>query len=390
MNDTQVTEDSPVSMAGVTVLQILPRMVAGGAERGTVDVAAALVKAGGKAFVVSEGGPMVSELERAGAKHIRMDVATKNPFRIRANARRLAKLIRKHRVDIIHARSRAPAWSAIRAAALARIPFMTTFHAPYKFSSDWKKRYNSVMAKGERVIAISEFIARHIQDNYGIDQRRIVTIPRGIDVDKFSRGRVSDERTIKLLREWRAPDDLPIVLLPARLSRVKGHETLIEALALRGKRDLYCVMIGATDADAKYRKELEALVSRRGLEGMVRIVGTCRDMPAAYNAAAMVITPTIYPEGFGRTAVEAQAMGKPVIASNAGGYTETIEDGRTGLLFPPGDAQALAQAIDAVMALTYEQRRGLAEHAQENARTRYTKDAMCRATLGVYAELAGR
>ena len=369
-------------------MQVLPSLVAGGAERGAVDVAVALTRAGGTAIVVSSGGGMVAELDRAGITHIKLNVASKNPFVIHANGRRLARLAAKHRVDIVHARSRAPAWSAKRAAALSGAAFMTTVHAAYKYKSEAKRRYNAIMTEGERVIAISDFIAGYIGENYGTDPAKVVVIPRGVDVDRLKRGSVTSERTINLLRSWRAPEDLPVLLMPARLTRIKGHEVLIEALALRGKRDLFCVIVGATDADADYRRELETLIEARGLGDRVRIAGNCSDMAAAYNAAAMVVAPSIVPEGFGRVPVEAQAIGKPVIASRLGGFMETIEDGVTGLLFPPGDAAALAAAIDNVMGLDAGQREALAQRAETTVRTRFTKDAMCRATLQVYADLA--
>ena len=373
----------------LTIMQVLPSLVSGGAERGAIDVAVAVIRAGGKAIIVSSGGGMVRELERAGGLHIEMDVASKNPLTIRRNARRIAKLIEAHKVNVLHARSRAPAWSAIKAAELARVPFVTTFHAAYKFKSEAKRRYNSVMARGDRVIAISDFIARHIIETYHINPERLVTIPRGVDLDRFGRGKVSDERTIRLLREWRVPDHLPVLLMPSRLSRIKGHAVLVEALAMREKQDIYCVIVGATDADIDYRRELEALIAKRGLEGMIRIAGNCADMPAAYNLAAVVVAPSIIPEGFGRVPVEAQAMGKPVIASRLGGFLETIVEGETGLLVEPEDPAALAGAIDAAMALTIEQRQILAEQAEANVRARFSKVEMCNATLQVYAELAG-
>jgi glycosyltransferase involved in cell wall biosynthesis len=374
-------------------MQVLPSLVAGGAERGAVDVAIALVKAGGKAIVVSGGGPLVYELERGKAKHIKLDVATKNPLKIWRNGKILAQLIGTHKVDIIHARSRAPAWSAYRAARLTGIRFMTTFHAAYKFKSKSKQRYNSVMAKGDRVIAISDFIAHHIAENYAIDPSRIVIIPRGVDTDKFNRAKVSEERMIRLLQAWRVPDHLPVLLMPARLSRIKGHSVLIEALALRrqsGASDVYSVIVGATDKDRPYRRELEALIEARGLEGLVRIVDHCDDMPAAYGVATLVVAPSIVPEGFGRVPVEAQAMGKPVIASAIGGFLETILPGETGLLVPPGEAAALAEAIESLLALSEDRRVEIGLHAEQSVQARFTKQAMCQATLGVYAELGGQ
>ncbi len=381
----------------LTVLQVLPGLVSGGAERGTVDIAAAVVQAGGRAIVVSSGdgtrtgGPLLRELQRAGAEHILMDVASKNPFTIRHNARRLARIIRSHGVNVIHARSRAPAWSAYRAAEMTGIPFVTTFHAAYKFKSEAKKRYNSIMTRGKRVIAISHFIAGHIRAVYGTEERRIVTIPRGVDIERFSRAAVSEERMIRLLREWRVPDHLPVMLMPSRLSRIKGHGVLVEALALRKQagpaQDLYCVIVGATGGESRYRRELEAQIADRGLEGFVRIVEHCSDMPAAYGLAHLVVAPSTVEEGFGRVPVEAQAMGKPVIASALGGFLETIEPGETGLLVPPADPAALARAIDVVMALTPEQRHDLSERAEAHVRTYFTRNAMCRATLEVYRDV---
>ena len=228
----------------ITVLQVLPRLVVGGAERGTVDVGTAIQRAGGIALVASEGGPMVHELERSRAKHIKLPLARKNPLTIWRNAGRLARLIRQHKVDIIHARSRAPAWSALWAARRTGIRFVTTYHDTYSANSSWKRRYNSVMAKGHRVIAISEFIADHIRDLYGLGASVLRVIPRGVDLTRFDPTRVPAERKIKLTHDWNLPEDRPIILMPARLSRKKGHRVLIEALAKLKRTDICCVMVG--------------------------------------------------------------------------------------------------------------------------------------------------
>lgn len=371
----------------VTVLQILPRLVVGGAERGAVDVAAAIVQAGGKALVVSEGGPMVRELERAGAVHLRLGVASKNPLRIWRNVRRLTRIIRAHRVDIVHARSRAPAWSAYWAARQAGIPFVTTYHDTYRADSAWKKRYNSVMARGDRVIAISDFVARHIHAEYGLDGTAVRTIARGIDLARFDPERVHPERKVKVATDWNLPDDRPIVLMPARLSRKKGHMLLVEALARLGRRDLRCIMVGDDGRQTGYRRELIQLIRDRGLEEVVRLLPPMADLPAAYSLADMVVAPSIKPEGFGRVAVEAQAMGRPVIASDLGGFHETISHGVTGLLFAPGDPDELAGALRTALALTPEQRESLAYYAQQNVAAHFTRERMCAATLCVYREL---
>lgn len=371
----------------VTILQVLPSLIGGGAERGALDVAAAVQRAGGVAIIASEGGPMVRELERAGGLHVRLPLAPKNPFTIWRNIRRLTRLIQEHRVDIVHARSRGPAWSALQAARRASVPFVTTFHAAYGANSSAKLKYNSVMAKGDRVIAISQFIAEHAQQTYGVDPGVLRVIPRGIDLGKFSPERVSIERKVKLTAEWNLPDDLPIVLMPARLSRIKGHSVLIDALARLGRGDLRCILAGEDGRGAAYRKDLIKLIHVRGLDSVVRIVPQTADMAAAYSLAAVVVAPSIVPEGFGRVPVEAQAMGRPVIASDLGGFRETIIDGVTGLLVPPGDADKLAAAIDAALALDATELATLAAEALANIERRFTRERMCAETLSVYREL---
>ncbi len=371
----------------ITILQVLPRLVLGGAERGTVDVAAAIQRAGGRAIVVSEGGPMVRELERARATHIRLPVARKNPLTIWRNAGRLARLIRKQKVDIIHARSRAPAWSALWAARRMGIPFVTTYHDTYRGETRLKQRYNAVMATGDRVIAISQFVADHIRTLHGLSDAVIRTIPRGVDLARFSQERIAADRKVKLLRDWSLPDDQPLILMPARLSRKKGHIVLVEALARLGRKDLCCIMVGDDGRPTAYRRELIALIQRLGLEGVVRLLPHGVDLPAAYSLADVVVAPSIQAEGFGRVPVEAQAMGRPVVASDLGGFRETVIDGITGLLFPPGDVDKLASAIAGALALTPEQRASLAIEAMANIRGAFTREHMCAATLAVYREL---
>jgi len=372
----------------LTILQVLPRLVVGGAERGAVDVAQAIQQAGGIAIVASQGGPMARELERCRATHITLPVASKNPLTIWRNAGRLARLIREHHVDIIHARSRAPAWSALWAARRTGIRFMTTYHDTYRANSSWKARYNSVMAQGDRVIAISEFVAQHIESEYGLDSRVIRTIPRGVDLARFDPARVRPDRKVKLAQDWRLPEDRSIVLMPARISRKKGHLLLVEALARLGRTDLCCIIVGDDGRQTAYRQELIDLIHAKGLDGVVRLLPQTPDMAAAYSMADVVVAPSIQAEGFGRVAVEAQAMGRPVIASDLGGFRETIVDGETGLLFPPGDAGRLAGAIASVLAMTERERAALAAKATRNIQAKFTRENMCAATLAVYRELA--
>jgi glycosyltransferase involved in cell wall biosynthesis len=371
----------------ITVLQVLPRLVVGGAERGAVDVAAAIQRAGGLAIVASQGGPMVHELERSHAKHIKLPLAPKNPFTIWRNAARLARVIRKHKVDIVHARSRAPAWSALWAARRTGARFMTTFHDTYSAETAWKRRYNAVMAKGQRVIAISEFVADHIRELYALGDSAIRIIPRGVDLSRFDPARVPAERKIKLIHDWNLPDDRPIILMPARLSRKKGHLVLVEALAKLGRKDICCLMVGDDGRKTTYRENLIAMIHECGLDEVVRLLPQTQDMPAAYSLAAVVVAPSIKAEGFGRVPVEAQAMGRPVIASDVGGFRETIINGLTGLLVPPGDSQRLSVALGSALDLGAEDRDALAAEAMANIQDKFTRERMCAATLDVYREL---
>lgn len=370
-----------------TVLQVLPALVTGGVERGAVDVAAALVAAGWRAIVVSSGGPMAYEVERAGARHVELPVHSKNPLVMRRNVDRLVELIEAEEVDIVHARSRAPAHSALAACRRTRARFVTTFHGTYNLGLPLKRWYNSVMTKGDRVIAISDFIARHIVETYGTDEGRIRMIHRGIDLDLFDPTQVSAERVIQLSRQWRLPDGVPVVMLPGRVTRWKGQTVLIEALANLKHGQVRCLLVGDDQGRDAYRAELEALIRRHDLESVVHIVGSCRDMPAAYMLADVVVSASTDPEAFGRVMVEAQALGRPVIAADHGASRELIRDGETGWLIPPGDAMALAVRLDTVLALDADSRQQLAEMAIANVRAHFSKARMCRATLDVYREL---
>lgn len=373
------------------VLQVLPSLVTGGVERGTVDVAGALVQAGWKAIVASAGGPMVREVERAGAVHVTLPLASKNPLTMCANIGRLSGLIGASGVDIVHARSRAPAWSAYYAARRMGRHFVTTFHGTYSLGFPGKRWYNRVMARGERIIAISNFIADHLTQTYGVPAERIRVIQRGIDLDAFDPAHVFPGRIIQLAEAWRLPDGVPVIMLPARLTRWKGHTVLIEALArLRQRqpgRPLRCLFVGADQGRIAYRRELEERARRHGLADVVQIVDECRDMPAAYMLADVVVSASTDPEAFGRVAVEAQAMGKPVIVTNHGGARETVVENSTGLLTPPGDAGALANALEQALALTTAEREALGQRAIDNARRKFSKQQMCDRTLNVYHEL---
>ncbi len=369
------------------VLQVLPRLVTGGAERGTVDIAVTLAEEGGTPLVTSEGGPMEYELKRGGVPHIKLPLASKNPLVIRRNVGRLASIIEEHDVDIVHARSRAPAWSAYSAAKKTGCHFVTTFHGTYRSSSALKRHYNAIMVKGERVIANSEFIARHIREIYKVDPTRIRVIRRGVDLERFDPERVSAERVVQLANRWRLPDGVPVVMLPGRLARWKGHDMLIEALTTLSDIELLCVIVGSDQDRATYRGELEKLIARNGLGGRVFLPGHCDDMPAAYMLADVVVSASTKPEAFGRVVSEGQAMGCPVVASDHGGAREQVLGSRTAFLYPPRDAAQLAKMIRAALALGAGERERLAEEARAYVTANFDKRQMCAATLALYREI---
>src|SRR5579863_1256755 len=368
------------------VLQVIPSLVSGGVERGTVDLAGALVAAGWTAYVGSAGGPMEHQLTRAGARHLKLPLASKNPLVMRRNAAALIDIIRHHKIDIVHARSRAPAWSAWSAARATGRRLVTTFHNAYDADLPLKHWYNSVMARGDRVIAISEFVGEHVAQVYGVGPDRLRVVPRGVDLRLFDPQRVRGERVAELAAQWRVPEDAKVVMLPARLTRWKGGLELIAAAARLGRRDL-CVLLVGAEQRRGFRRELERAVERLGLLGMVRIVDDCRDMPAAYALADVVVSASTDPEGFGRVIVEAQSMGRPVVATDHGGARETIRPGVTGWLAPPGDPAALAAAIGESLALDEAQRGAFAHRARAHVAAGYTREAMCSRTIDVYEEL---
>jgi glycosyltransferase involved in cell wall biosynthesis len=372
------------------VLQVLPRLVGGGVERGAVDVAIALAEAGWGSLIASEGGPMVREILRHGALHIELPLAAKNPFTMRANVGRLARLVVQHGVDIVHARSRAPAWSAEAAARRTGVHFVTTFHGTYSVGIGLKRYYNAVMGRGERVIAISDFIARHMVDVYRVDPARIRTIHRGVDVARFNPESVSKERIVDLAARWNLPDDRRIILLPGRFSDWKGHALVIESLARLGRRDVLCIMVGADTASEAYLERLTKLAAERKVTELLRFVDYWRDMPTAYMLSDVVLSAAIKPEAFGRTLAEGLAMGRPLVGPAHGGALEIVDDRRTGWLFRPGNAESMAAALHEALALDSLARAKLAAAGRRAVRARFTKEHMCAGTLGVYAEVLGR
>jgi glycosyltransferase involved in cell wall biosynthesis len=366
------------------ILQVLPSLESGGVERGTVEMTQAVVRAGGRAVVASAGGRMVPQIERAGGRHVALPLMTKDPVSIWLNAWPLARLIREHDIRLVHARSRAPAWSAWLAARRARVPFVTTWHGVYSENLPGKRLYNSVMARGERVIAISRFVADRLLA-MGVPPNRMRLIPRGVDAALFDPGLVNGDRVHRLAQAWRLPEGAPVIMLPGRLTRWKGGEMLLTALAALPRRDTVCVFVG----DGGFGAALTARAAALGLTGRVRLAGQCDDMPAAMMLADVVVCPSLKPEPFGRTVIEAQAMGKPVIAANHGGAAETVIDGETGWRVEPGDATALAEVMQYALEFGPDARAALGAAARASVLEHYTTAAMQAATLAVYREVLG-
>ena len=298
-------------------------------------------------------------IEHAGGRHFTLPLLSRNPMTIWANAARLEELIRTETATIVHARSRAPAWSANLACQRTGAHFVTTYHGTYNEDLPFKRRYNSVMARGERVIVASRFIADLIARQHRTDPERIRIIPRGVDPALFDPGAVAGHRVARLALEWRLPHGASVVLLPGRLTSWKGQAVLIEALASLSGRNVCCVLVGSDQGRHRYSAGLIRQAEALGVGDRLRLVGECDDMPAALLLADVVVHASTQPEAFGRVVIEAQAMGRPVVASDLGAPIETVEHGVTGWRTPPGDAGALAAAIEMVLALPSEERQAL-------------------------------
>lgn len=379
-----------------TLLQVTPELETGGAEQTTIDVAHAVIAAGGKALVATRGGRMVARLEADGGRLAQMPVQSKNPLVMLGNAARLTDLIRKEKVSVVHARSRAPAFSALWAAHAAGVPFVATYHGIYRANSGLKRWYNAVMTRGDLVIANSEYTRDHLLAEHAIDPARVVTIPRGVDLSRFDPRRVPAARVEALRAAWDLPADDPrlVFVLGGRLSPIKGHLTIVEAarrMREAGREDFVIVFAGDDQGRTDYREEILAAVAAAGLTEAVKVVGHCDDMPAAFLIGDIALLPTLKPESFGRAAVEPQIMERPVIVSDHGGAVETVVEGETGWKVPPGDADAWARAMTAAMEAGVVRRGAMGQFAASRARRLYSVDAMCDATLQVYARvLEGR
>lgn len=375
------------------VLQVIPELDAGGAERTTLEVAEAVIAEGGRALVASAGGRLEGELETLGGELVRMPAASKNPLTLIRNMHRLIGVIRREGVEIVHARSRAPAWSAKWACDRTDAHFVTTYHGTYNARSALKRRYNSVMARGECVIANSEFIREHIAAEHPFAAPRVRVIPRGVDLVRFDPGAVEPDRVAVLRQAWGLDpqDTTPVLFLPARLTGWKGQREAIRAMGrLHDDPEVETprlVLAGDAQGRQTYVEELRALASAEGVADRVYIVGHCSDMPAAMMLADIVLTPSVEPEAFGRTAAEAGAMLRPVIAADHGGAREVVLHSETGWRVPPGDPAALAAAIAGAVALAPEDRDAIGRRARDHVTTHFSTVSLQASTLRVYHEV---
>ncbi len=371
-------------------MQILPALVRGGVERGTLETAAAIQKHGGRAIVISRGGPMVRHLDRIGAIHHKLDVNSKNPFCWPKIRRQLKALLISEKVDLVHVRSRAPAWIALPAATSLGIATVSTVHGRFIAGSIFKRRYNGKLLKTNHVIAISNYVKELITSQYFGIEDRLSVVHRGVDIDLFSPKSVNQTRIINFVDNLAIPEDVPVVMLPARATEWKGHHILLQALAKIKDRPFICLMIGAGDGKPTFVKGLARFGDELGLEGRFRLTPIVDDMPAALMVADVVVMPSITPEPFGRVALEAQAMGRPIVAFDHGGAVESIIPGKTGWLAQPKDVNSLAEALVAALSLSPRQRKMLARAARLHIEQNFSTETMCYKTMKIYRRVLDR
>ena len=376
-----------VDIKNYRVLQVLPHLNSGGLVSGAIEISNALQNSGNLSFVASDGGRREREVTREGGKVLLLPLASKNPVTIFRNIYKLSKIIKDNNINIIHARSRAPAWSAYFAAKKMGIPFITTFHGTYSINGKLKKKYNSVMAKGDRVIAISNFIKNHILKNYNTRIEKVVTIHRGINIDTFNHLAVSDERLISFCKKFNIPEDNLVILLPGRITRWKGHKNLIDAFAMLGRENIICLFVGDIQGRKKYYNELNSHIDKLGLTNNFRIIANQIDMAVIYKLADVVVSASTDPEAFGRVVAEAQAMGRPTVAVNHGGGPEIIIKDVTGWLYEPDNIIDLSDKLRKALELDDLERQKMDSKAIERTVLHFNNEAMCLKTLKVYSDL---
>jgi glycosyltransferase involved in cell wall biosynthesis len=367
-------------------LQVTPRLDAGGVEQATVDMAAAVSRAGRRSLVASRGGRLEGALARSGASLIRLPVDSKNPLVMAACAARLARLIAGEKVSLVHVRSRAPAFGALLAARTAGVPMIATYHGVYSAGSGLKRWYNAAMTRGDLTIANSAFTRAHVMAQHALAPEKVVLIPEGIDTAVFDPAAVSAERVDAVRAAWGlgGARRRTVILLAARLTPWKGQRLAVEAVGRLAERGEVVLILAGAGEDSDYAASIEAAAAVAGISDAVRLVGACHDMPAAYLAADLVIAPSTKAESFGRGVVEAGAMGRPVLASRLGGPAETVVHGQTGWLVAPGDPDAWTAAIETALSTDAARRAAMGDAARARAQRLYSLCAMCEATLEVY------
>jgi len=376
------------------VLQVIPKLGYGGAETGCFDLAHYLPENGCLSYVVTSGGELLKHIDKKKVKLIKLPVQSKNPILILFNAVALVFIILFHNISIVHARSRAPAWSCLFATKLTRRKFVTTFHGTYNFNNSLKKFYNSIMVRSNLIIAGSNFIFSHINNNYskylGL-KKKFLVIFRGINVDYFDSLAILEHEEDQLLKDWGLSRDKKIILMPGRLTRWKGQDIFIEALNLVNKEinqhSFYAVILGSDQGRDVYSKKIKRLAEQYRLTSQLKFIEHCKNMSLAYKISYLVVSPSIEPEAFGRVAVEAQSMEKPIIASNIGGSNETIINNKTGFLFESGSAEALSKKIIEVLNLDKSTLKSMGIEGRKNIIKKFNVEKMCFSTYSEYKKL---
>jgi len=376
------------------VLQVIPRLGYGGAETGCYDIAHYLPENKCESFIVTSGGDLIKYVDKNKVKIIKLPVQSKNPLLILFNIIALIIIILFYKIDIVHARSRAPAWSCLFATKILGRKFVTTFHGTYNFRSKLKKFYNSVMVRSDLIIAGSNFIFSHIKENYSEflnNRKKLLVIFRGINVDYFDPTTNVEAEENKLLKKWEISENKKIILMPGRLTSWKGQELFLEALNLvniqLGYQAFYAVILGSEQGRDLYKKKLVRLIEQFRMTKQVKIIDNCKDMALAYKVSDIVISASIEPEAFGRVSVEAQSMKKIIIASNLGGSNETVIDEKTGYLFKSGDAKSLCEKILKVLNLDELTIKSLGIEGRKNIVNKFNVEKMCFSTYSEYKKL---
>ena len=380
--------------SNLKVLQVIPKLGYGGAETGCYDIAHYLPENNCESFIVTSGGELLKFVDKKKVKVITLPVHSKNPLLIIFNSLALIGIILFHNISIIHARSRAPAWSCLLASKLTGRKFVTTFHGTYNFNNNFKKFYNSVMVRSNLIIAGSNFIFSHIKEKYSnyLDaEKKLRVIFRGINVDYFDPTTKMEEDEKKLLNKWEIKKDKKIILLPGRLTSWKGQEIFIEAINLvnieLGYEAFNVVILGNDQGRDLYKKKLIRLAEQYRMKNQIRFIDHCKDMALAYKVSDIVVSASIEPEAFGRVAVEAQSMEKPIIASNIGGSNETIIDEKTGFLFESGNAKSLSQKILKVLNLDETLLKSVGAEGRKNIIQKFNVEKMCFSTYSEYKRI---